>query len=82
MGGPVTRALSDVMVGEAARIGRVSETDPDFLRLIVQLGLMPGAELKVLEVNVAAGTITLKLESDTHTLGLDAAKRLWVDNFS
>ena len=77
-----TRALSDVMVGEAARIGRVSETDPDFLRLIVQLGLMPGAELKVLEVNVAAGTITLKLESDTHTLGLDAAKRLWVDNFS
>ncbi len=75
-----TKSLSDVLAGEAARIGRVSETDPDFLRLVVQMGLTPGAHLEVLEVNAAAGTITLKIESNTHTLGLDAAKRLWVDH--
>jgi DtxR family transcriptional regulator, Mn-dependent transcriptional regulator len=74
-----TRALSDVGAGEAARIGRVSETDPAFLRLVVQLGLTPGAQLEVLAVNATAGTITLLVDGETHTLGLDAAKRLWVD---
>lgn len=77
-----TRALSDVGPGEAARIGRVAESDPAFLRLVVQLGLTPGAHLEVLAVNTTAGTITLQVDGATHTLGLDAAKGLWVDDIA
>ncbi len=75
-----TRALSDVPAGTETRVGRVSERDPDFLRFVVSLGLTPGVSLRVLEVNTPAGTITLKLEHATHTLGLEQARRLYVDD--
>ena len=75
-----TKALSDVPAGTDARVGRVPERDPDFLRFVVSLGLTPGVSLRVLEVNIPAGTITLKLEHATHTLGLEQARRLYVDD--
>ena len=75
-----TRALSDVPAGTETRVGRVPERDPDFLRFVVSLGLTPGVSLRVLEVNTPAGTITLKLEHATHTLGLEQARRLYVDD--
>jgi DtxR family transcriptional regulator, Mn-dependent transcriptional regulator len=74
-----TLALSDLPVGAQTRVGRVPERDPAFLRFVVDLGLKPGATLRVLEVNPQAGTITLQLEHATHTLGLEAARRLFVD---
>lgn len=75
-----TRALSDVPAGTQARVGRVPERDPEFLRFVVKLGLTPGVSLRVLEVNPQAGTITLKVEHATHTLGLEQARRLYVDD--
>jgi DtxR family Mn-dependent transcriptional regulator len=74
-----TLCLSDLPVGAQTRVGRVPERDPDFLRFVVTLGLTPGATLRVLEVNPQGGTITLQLEHATHTLGLEQARRLFVD---
>jgi DtxR family Mn-dependent transcriptional regulator len=74
-----TLALSDLSVGTQTRIGRVPERDAEFLRFVVSLGLTPGATLRVLEVNSQGGTITLQLEHATHTLGLEQARRLYVD---
>jgi DtxR family Mn-dependent transcriptional regulator len=74
-----TLCLSDLPVGAQTRVGRVPERDPDFLRFVVTLGLTPGATLRVLEVNPQGGTITLQLEHATHILGLEQARRLFVD---
>jgi DtxR family transcriptional regulator, Mn-dependent transcriptional regulator len=76
-----TRAMLDVNEGEEVRLGRVSEKDPDFLRLVVSLGLIPGARVKVIRVAKPSGTITLEVAGTVqHTLSLEAARKLWVEN--
>jgi DtxR family transcriptional regulator, Mn-dependent transcriptional regulator len=74
-----TRAMLDVGENEEVCLGRVSEKDPDFLRLVVSLGLIPGARVKVICVAKASGTITLEVAGAVqHTLSLEAARKLWV----
>ena len=74
-----TRAMLDVGENEEVCLGRVSEKDPDFLRLVVSLGLIPGARVKVIRVSKASGTITLEVAGTVqHTLSLEAARKLWV----
>jgi DtxR family transcriptional regulator, Mn-dependent transcriptional regulator len=76
-----TRAMLDVGENEEVCLGRVSEKDPDFLRLVVSLGLIPGARVKVIHVAKASGTITLEVAGTVqHTLSLEAARKLWVEN--
>jgi DtxR family transcriptional regulator, Mn-dependent transcriptional regulator len=76
-----TRAMLDVSENEEVCLGRVSEKDPDFLRLVVSLGLIPGARVKVIHVAKASGTITLEVAGTVqHTLSLEAARKLWVEN--
>jgi DtxR family transcriptional regulator, Mn-dependent transcriptional regulator len=83
-----TRAMLDVGENEEVCLGRVSEKDPDFLRLVVSLGLIPGARVKVIHVAKASGTITLEVAGPStlggtgtvqHTLSLEAARKLWVE---
>jgi DtxR family transcriptional regulator, Mn-dependent transcriptional regulator len=74
-----TRAMLDVGENEEVCLGRVSEKDPDFLRLVVSLGLVPGARVKVIRIARASGTITLEVAGTVqHTLSLEAAQKLWV----
>jgi DtxR family transcriptional regulator, Mn-dependent transcriptional regulator len=74
-----TRAMLDVSENEEVCLGRVSEKDPDFLRLVVSLGLIPGARVKVIRVAKASGTITLEVAGMVqHTLSLEVAQKLWV----
>jgi DtxR family transcriptional regulator, Mn-dependent transcriptional regulator len=84
-----TRAMLDVGENEEVCLGRVSEKDPDFLRLVVSLGLIPGARVKVIRISKASGTITLEVAGPStpevagtvqHTLSLEAARKLWVEN--
>ena len=76
-----TRAIIEVGENEEVCLGRVSEKDPDFLRLVVSLGLIPGARVKVIRVSKASGTITLEVAGTVqHTLSLEAARKLWVEN--
>ena len=64
-----TRAMLDVGENEEVCLGRVSEKDPDFLRLVVSLGLIPGARVKVIRIAKASGTITLEVAGAVqHTL--------------
>jgi DtxR family transcriptional regulator, Mn-dependent transcriptional regulator len=76
-----TKALADVKTGTTVRIGRIHESDNAFLRFVSQLGLIPGALLKVTEVNVTAGTITLQFADVSHVLGLHQAQLLFVDDY-
>jgi DtxR family transcriptional regulator, Mn-dependent transcriptional regulator len=86
-----TRPLLEVAENEEVRLGRISEKDHDFLRLVVSLGLTPGARVKVVRIAKASGTMTLEVAGLStlegagtvqHTLSLEAARKLWVDQAS
>ncbi len=76
-----THPLAELAPSERARIGRVAEEDPGFLRFLDREGLLPGALVHVLEVNYEGGTLMLEIAGKTKplSLSLEAARRLWVE---
>ncbi len=74
-----TRPITELFVGEHAIIGRIQQRSPEFIKHLVLLGLMPNAKIRLLEMSVPAGTITLEVDGVAiHTLSLEAAKQLLV----
>ena len=60
--------------GTPLRVARVTDQSGDFLRFVGQNGLSPGAEIRVVDRNLAAGLVTLKLTGErTVALSLAAA---------
>ena len=73
---PALTPLSDLPEGLPARITRVSENNPAFLRHLEQIGLTPGTTLSVITKAPLAGTLTLEANNQRHTLSLQAARQL------
>jgi DtxR family transcriptional regulator, Mn-dependent transcriptional regulator len=75
-----SRPLAQMCVGEHAIIGRIREHSPEFVKHIALLGLTPGAKIKILEISIPAGTLTLEVDGvAVHTLSLEAAQKLFVN---
>ncbi len=74
-----TRSLSSCNAGEAPTIGRVAQNNRELLRHLVKLGLTPGTKVRIAEINRHAGTITVNLRRERHTLSLAAAEKVWVN---
>ena len=71
--------LADWALGAPARVARIADQGPDFLRRIERLGLAPGATLPLLARDDVADTLDLELASGTHVaLGLRAAEKILV----
>lgn len=60
------------------RVTQTAEEDPRFLDYLQRNGIVPGAELQVVEVAPWAGTITISRSGTTVPLGLQAAAHIWV----
>jgi DtxR family Mn-dependent transcriptional regulator len=65
-------ALADVPVGEVVRIRQVGDRDPERLRYLAELGVTPGADVRVLSRAPFGGPITLQIvrEGNEATRGL------------
>ncbi len=74
-----TLALADVPAGTDTRVGRVSEKSRELLAYFVSSGLIPGAQLRVTQIEPSAGTITVEVAGQAQTLALETARQLWVD---
>ncbi len=61
-------SLADVPKGEEARIVRVSDQQSERLRYVAQLGLVPGATVKVTESAPFEGPVTIRIGKKTHAL--------------
>jgi DtxR family Mn-dependent transcriptional regulator len=61
--------LSTVLPGQQVIVQRVSDDNPDLLRYLSSLGLIPGALLTVEEVAPFGGVCTVRMGSHTHALG-------------
>jgi len=61
-------SLADVPKGEEARIVRVSDQQSERLRYVAQLGLVPGATVKVTERAPFEGPVTIRIGKKAHAL--------------
>lgn len=66
---PTSQPLSTVLPGQHMIVQRVSDDNPDMLRYLTSLGLLPGALLSLEAVAPYGGVYTVRLGAETHALG-------------
>ncbi len=64
-----SQPLSTVLPGQQVIVQRVSDDDPDLLRYLASLGLMPGAMIYVETVAPYGGVYTVRIGTQTHAIG-------------
>jgi DtxR family Mn-dependent transcriptional regulator len=66
--------MTDLEVGQSARIlSVIIERNPEFLHYLSNMGLTPGATVKILEKAPYDGTLTIEVNNTTRAIGRDAA---------
>jgi DtxR family transcriptional regulator, Mn-dependent transcriptional regulator len=61
--------LSDIPVGESVEIHRVHASQPDRLRYIASLGLVPGARVTVVDRQPFDDLVTIEVAGQQHVIG-------------
>ena len=69
-------ALTDMEPGHSARIHRVRTREPEFLRHLAELGLIPGAHVTLRDRRPFLGPITVETDAATHVVGHELAAAL------
>ena len=67
-------ALSDVEVGATVEIRRVDEGDPERLRYLAALGLVPGVVVTVVDRQPFGGPVTVESAGVRHMIGAELAQ--------
>lgn len=76
--GVEVRSLDTVPAGVAVRIERVTEEEGAFLRYLASLGLLPKAQLAVVEVAPFGGPLLVQVGEARYAIGRDVAARILV----
>jgi DtxR family transcriptional regulator, Mn-dependent transcriptional regulator len=66
--------LADVDIGETVEIRRVDESEPERLRYLALLGLVPGVVLTVLDRQPFGGPVTVESAGERHSIGAELAQ--------
>jgi DtxR family Mn-dependent transcriptional regulator len=75
---PKHRRLGDLVPGERARILHVEDEDPELLRYLASMRVMPGAAVRCLKKEPYDGPLTIRVGSRNHILGPSLAARIFV----
>jgi DtxR family Mn-dependent transcriptional regulator len=70
------RTLVDLQAGESASVSRVPDGDPELLRYLTDLGLVPDATVEVLGHAPFGGPVTVRTESGDHAISRELADRI------
>jgi DtxR family Mn-dependent transcriptional regulator len=70
------RTLADLGPGERTSVARVPDGDPDLLRYLTELGLVPGSGVEVVERAPFAGPVTVRTDQGTHAISRELADRI------
>lgn len=76
--GTTSLSLSTVQPGQQVIVQRVSDENPDLLRYLTSLGLIPGARVAVEEVAPYGGVYTLHIGAQTHAVGETVIQAVFV----
>ena len=70
--------LHRLETGHAGIILRVEREEPEMLKYLAVLGLLPGTKVEVSEVSPFGGPILINLGSSRYALGREIAARIFV----
>jgi DtxR family Mn-dependent transcriptional regulator len=71
-------SLIDAEEGHHYLVSRVKNQDPELLRYLEKIGLLPGAKLTIKEKGPFRGPITLKVEDNEQVLGHEIAEHIYI----
>ncbi len=74
-----TTALADLAPGDSARFVRVSDSNPEMLAYLSECGIAVGDELELVERQPFDGPLTVRIDDDSHVLGLTLTQAMRVD---
>ena len=77
-----TVALADLKPGEGGILARVSDSDPEMLRYLGELGITIGMQVEVHRSDPFEGPLTVSLDERTHVLGRQVARAIRVGSSS
>jgi len=72
------RSLNDLDVGERATVARMSDRDPALLRYLAELGIRPGAALRLVDRAPFDGPLTVAVGRARHVVGIRLATRVYI----
>lgn len=76
---PAWERLTDLEPGQAAVVRRVSDRDPERLRYLADIGLVPQTTIEVLEKAPFDGPLTLKVGRRQYAVGRELASEIRVE---
>jgi DtxR family Mn-dependent transcriptional regulator len=71
--------LAGLEPGQIGIISRVPDSDPELLRYLGGLGLVPSASFTLVAKEPFGGTVTLEIAGTQHSLGLPVAEKIRVE---
>ena len=74
-----TQALAALATGSTGVFVRVSDSDPDMLRYLAQLGITPGDRVEVVDRQPFGGPLFARFAGDVHPLGGELAAAMRVE---
>jgi DtxR family Mn-dependent transcriptional regulator len=72
------QSLLSLEIGQQASVARVSDRHPEQLRYLAELGLVPGAAVKLVEKLPFDGLIRIAVAGAEHVVGQQLAGAVWV----
>jgi len=70
------RTLIDLKPGERASVSRVPNDDPELLRYLGELGLVPGSDVELVQLAPFAGPVTVRTDHGDHAISRELADRI------
>jgi DtxR family Mn-dependent transcriptional regulator len=73
---PGRQTLTELEPGRAAVVSRVPDGDPELLRYLSELGLVPGSGVEVVQLAPFGGPITVRTDRGDHAISRELADRV------
>lgn len=70
--------LADLTPGQRATVARVSDSDPEMLRYLAELGIGPGIELRMIGHEPFGAGVRVEIDGAEHAIGEQLARRVLV----
>lgn len=73
-----SQPLIDAELGQEYIVSRVKDQDPELLRYLEKIGLLPGIKIKVKEKAPFKGPVTMLIEEKEQVIGNDVARNILI----
>jgi len=74
------RTLCDLEVGDRATVSRVPDADPELLRYLSELGLVPGSKVELVSFAPFNGPVAVRTATGDHAIARELADRISAAN--